>query len=209
MKIAHITALACAAFVVPVLAFSSAKITSGVYTIDENHTRIGFEVPHMVISTVEGQFKNFEGEINVKDEFNKSSVTTTIQTSSINTGNDMRDKHLRSEDFFHAEKYPTMTFVTKSISGSPKSFKVKGDLTIKGVTKEVTLDGKYKGTVLNSEGKPTAAFEAKTQISRKVFGLTYNKLIEAGPAIGDSVTIMLKTEAVLKANESKDLKAEK
>lgn len=211
MKTKQLTALHIASFLIPLtfplvcpkLALSAEKMTPGTYVIDENHTKVGFEVPHMVISSVEGHFKSFAGEVTIGNTFNKSTVNTTIQTASIDTGNSTRDQHLRSEDFFNAEKFPDISFKTKSISGTPASFKLTGDLTIKGVTKEVVLHGKYKGTVLNMKGIPTTAFEASTQINRKDFGLMYNKLIEAGPAIGDKVTISLKTEAVLKKDEDK------
>lgn len=178
------------------LSFASPpKLVPGTYTIDPSHSKVGFEVPHMVISTVEGRFKTFDGIVVIGETLDKSKVEATVQTASIDTGNEKRDDHLRNEDFFKSEEFPVMTFKSKSISGKADALKVKGDLTLKGVTKEVLLSGKYLGTVPNGKGIPTAAFEGKTKINRKDFGLTYNKLIEVGPAVGDTVTILLKIEA--------------
>lgn len=176
---------------------AAAKYTAGSYAVDNAHSKVGFEIPHLVISTVEGTFSKFEGRIDLADKFDKSKVSMTVDTSTINTGNTKRDDHLRSGDFFDVgqEKNKTMKFESTGITGTPDSFKLKGKLTIKGVTKDATFDGKYLGSVNDGNGNEKAAFTAKTKINRKDFGLTWGKAVEAGPVVGDEVTIDLKLQA--------------
>lgn len=172
---------------------------AGKYAVDIAHSKVGFEIPHLVITTVEGRFDKYEGEIELAEKFTDSKVSATIDINSIDTGNGDRDKHLKSADFFDAAKYPSMTFKSKKITGTAENFKVVGDLTIKGVTKEVTLDGKFLGVVVNDGfGNTKAAFTAGTKINRQDYGLKWNKMVEAGPTVGDEVTISLKVEAAKK-----------
>lgn len=175
--------------------FAGGKYAAGTYNVDPMHSKIGFEIPHLVISTVEGKFDKYEGSIELADKFEKSRVNVAIDMSSIDTGVAKRDDHLKSPDFFDIAKHPQMKFESTGISGSPENFKVTGNLTIKGVTKKVTLDGKYLGTVKDGYGNDKAAFQAKTKINRKDFGLTWNQMVEAGPAVGDEVTIDLRIQA--------------
>lgn len=168
---------------------------SGDYNIDPLHSKVGFEIPHLVISTVEGKFNDYEGRIVLAEKFNKSQVEAKIKVASIDTGVGKRDDHLKSADFFDAGKYPEMTFVSKEITGSQKSFKMTGDLTIKGITKKVTFDSQYLGSVVDGYGNQKVAFTAKTKIHRKDFGLTWNSMVEAGPVVGDEVTLSLKIQA--------------
>lgn len=165
------------------------------YNVDAAHSRVGFEIPHLVISTVDGSFKDFEGTITLAEDFSKSKATVTAKIASIDTGVDKRDEHLKSADFFDVAKNPTMKFVSSSISGAPESFKLTGKLTIKGITKTVTFDGKYLGSVVDGYGNQKVAFQAKTVIKRKEFGLTWNNVVEAGPVVGDEVAIELKLQA--------------
>lgn len=168
--------------------------TSGKYALDEAHSKVGFEIPHLVISTVEGRFTKFEGIIELADKFTESKVNASIDINSIDTSNSDRDKHLKSVDFFDATKYPKMTFKSKKITGTPEKFKVVGDLTIKGKTKEVSLDGQLLGVVKDAYGNDKAAFTATTQINRQEFGLKWNKMVEVGPTVGNEVTITLKVQ---------------
>ena len=168
---------------------------AGKYALDESHSKVGFEIPHLVISSVEGRFTKFDGEIELGEKFTDSKVTANIDINSIDTSNGDRDKHLKSADFFDVTKYPKMTFKSKKITGNEKSFKVVGDLTIKDVTKEVTLDGKFLGVVKDAYGNDKAAFNASTKINRQEFNLKWGKMVEAGPAVGDEVTITLKVQA--------------
>jgi len=174
---------------------AATKIEDGKYNIDPMHTNVGFEVPHLVISSVEGKFKNFSGVLNLVSPLTKSSVEFEVDTTSIDTSVDKRDEHLKSADFFDVTKYPKMTFKSKKVTGNEKSFKLIGDLTIKDKTKEVTFVGSYKGSANDAYGNLKAAFVASAKISRKDFNLTWNKMVEAGPVVGDEITINLKVQA--------------
>lgn len=167
---------------------------AGKYAIDPAHSKVGFEIPHLVISSVEGRFTKYEGEIDFADKFTDSKVTAKIDTSSIDTSNDDRNKHLKSADFFDVAKYPNITFKSKKITGTPEKFTVVGDLTIKDKTKEVTLDGKFLGLVKDAYGNDKAAFTATTKINRQDYNLKWGKMVEAGPVVGDEVTITLKVQ---------------
>lgn len=189
-----------------ILALSAPALAqeSGVYQVDPAHSKVGFEIPHLVISTVEGKFKDFSGTIEINDkDFKKSKVTAEVNVQSIDTAVQKRDDHLRSADFFDVAKYPKMSFQSQKITGNKKSFNMTGLLTIKGVTKPVTFKGKFLGTVADGYGNLKAAFEAKTSIQRKDFGLTWNSMVEAGPVVGDEVEISLKIQAA-KPIEKKD-----
>ena len=179
----------------PAMALSQPKIEAGSYQIDPMHSKVGFEVPHLVISTVEGVFKAFEGQLELASDFSKSKVTANVKVDSIDTGVQKRDDHLKSADFFDAAKHPSMSFKSTSIKGTPESFKLIGDLTLHGVKKSVTFDGQYLGTVADGYGNRKAAFTAKAIISRKDFGLNWNSMVEAGPVVGDKVTLLLKIQA--------------
>jgi polyisoprenoid-binding protein YceI len=176
-------------------ALADSKYEAGSYQLDPAHSKIGFEIPHLVISTVEGKFNQAEGAIDLNEKFEKSKAKITVDIASIDTGVVKRDGHLKSPDFFDAEKYPKMSFESTSIAGTPDSFKLTGNLTIKGITKQVAFDGKYLGTVMDGFGNQKAAFNAKAKISRKDFGLTWNNMVEAGPVVGDEVTIELRVQA--------------
>lgn len=167
----------------------------GIFQIDPMHSKVGFEVQHLVISTIEGKFNSFQGSIDIKNLFIKSTFNTTIETGSIDTGVDKRDEHLKSPDFFQSKEFPQITFKSTKVIGKPHKFKLVGDLTIKGVTRAVTLESKYLGSVVDGYGNEKIVLEGKTQIKRKEFGLTWNTMVEAGPVVGDDITIILKIQA--------------
>lgn len=171
------------------------KYKTGSFAVDPMHSKVGFEIPHLVISSVEGHFNKFDGSIELSDKFEKSSVKASADVGSVDTGVGKRDDHLKSPDFFDAAKFPKMTFASTEIKGTPESFKMTGDLTIKGVTKKVTFNGKFMGTVNDGMGNEKAAFTATTSIKRADYGLTWSKAIEAGPVVGEALTINLKIEA--------------
>ncbi len=171
------------------------KIEPGKYSLDPNHSKIGFDVNHLVIASVEGRFDKVSGEIEMGAKIEDTKISAKIETASVSTGNGDRDKHLASPEFFDSTKYPEMTFVSRSITGKADALKVKGDLTLHGVTKPVTLEGKYLGVVNDPFGNTKIALVAKTKINRKDFGLTWSKVVEAGPVVGDEVSIDLKIEA--------------
>lgn len=171
------------------------KYQAGTYELDPTHSKVGFEIPHLVISTVEGKFNKSQGTITLDEKFEKSKVSAEVEISSIDTGEPKRDDHLKSPDFFEVAKYPKMTFKSASITGTPESFKMTGSLTLKSETKPVVFEGKFLGNVVDAYGNLRAAFNAKAKISRKEFGLTWSKVVEMGPVVGDEVTIDLKIEA--------------
>jgi polyisoprenoid-binding protein YceI len=172
------------------------------WQIDPGHTSIQFTVRHMTISSVRGQFDKFAGTITVKGNNPASaSIDVTIDTASIDTHSADRDADLKSTNFLDVAKYPTMTFKSKKIEtvGHGK-YKVIGDLTLHGVTKPVTLAVEVPGPPIKDPwGNMRAGASATAKISRKAFGLTWNKLIEAGGAmVGDEVSISIDVEAVKK-----------
>lgn len=169
------------------------------WNIDPVHSQITFSVKHMVISTVRGNFKVFGGKLEI-DEANPANswVEAQADTASIDTREPNRDGHLRSADFFDAEKYPEITFKSKKIDPvSNNEYRVLGDLTLHGVTKEVLFNAEYSGQVKDPYGKQRAGLIAKTAINRKDFGLTWNAVLETGGAVvSDKVNVELELEAV-------------
>jgi polyisoprenoid-binding protein YceI len=167
------------------------------WTLDPNHTKIGFTVTHMAVSEVEGNFKQFEGNIAAKgDDFDGAAVTFSAKTASVDTDNERRDGHLKSPDFFDAEKYPDITF-KGTLSKSGTKYVLKGDLSIKGVTKPVQFDVTYGGTMnSNDKGGKKAGFKLSGEIDRKDYGLTWAKTAPGGElVVSDKVQIVCRIEA--------------
>ena len=171
------------------------KLEAAKYNVDTMHSSVLFEIPHLVISTVEGKFKAYSGVVLIDPKFNKSSLEAEVDVASIDTAVADRDTHLKSPDFFDVAKYPKMKFKSTAITGTEKAFKVTGDLTIRDVTKKVTFSGSYKGTVTDGYGNSKAAFVVSTKINRQDFGLKWSNMVEAGPVVGNEVTITLKIQA--------------
>jgi polyisoprenoid-binding protein YceI len=155
------------------------------WKIDPAHSEVNFKVKHLVVSTVTGHFDKFEATIEAKkDDFSDAKVQFDAEIGSINTKNDQRDGHLKSPDFFDAATYPKMSFVSKSVKPvSDYELQVVGDLTMRGITKEVTLDVIYNGTVASFGGTRVAGFEIRTKLNRFDFGLQWNALTEAGGVV--------------------------
>jgi polyisoprenoid-binding protein YceI len=170
------------------------------YQLDVSHSQILFKVKHLGISTVTGKFNDFVGSIDV-DPNNVSTLKTkaTIKTASVDTANEGRDQHLRSPDFFDAEEHPEITFVsTKAESLEGNRLKVHGDLTIRGVTKPITLEGEFGGAV-DFMGTNRVAFTATGKINRKDFGVNWSKTLDTGGlVVSDEVVIVLEIEGVSK-----------
>ncbi len=169
------------------------------WAIDPVHSNVEFAVKHMMVSTVKGRFRSVEGALHIdEEEPTNSRVSASIEVASVDTGEAQRDAHLRSDDFFSAETYPTMTFHSKRVDRVDDThWKVIGDLTIRDVTKEVVLDTEYEGQIKDAFGKQRAAFSATTELNRKDFGLSWNGLIETGGVIvGDKVRVALNIAAV-------------
>ena len=152
----------------------------------------------MMLSKVRGQFTGIAGTIvDAADDPKRSSVKATIDVNSLITGDPQRDEHLRSPDFFDVANHPTMTFESRSISGSREHFKVTGDLTIRGQAREVTLDVTFNGLGTSPYGQTVAGFTALTHLNRKEFGLNWNVALEAGGVlVGDTATLEIEIEAV-------------
>lgn len=170
-----------------------------ILNVDNGHTNIGFAVKHMMITTVRGNFGDFEAKINLDEQnFANSTVEATVQVASIETRDEKRDGHLRSSDFFAADQFPTLTFKSKRIENvRGDSFDLVGDLTIRGVTKEVTLKANREGSGVSPFGMTVFGFTAESKINRKDFGLNWNVALEAGGMlVGEEVKIVLDVEAL-------------
>ncbi|MDX2052098.1 MAG: YceI family protein [Polyangiaceae bacterium] len=166
------------------------------WAIDGSHSRVGFTVSHMVISEVDGNFRDVKGSVKLDEaDLTKSSVEITIPVASVNTDNADRDKHLKSADFFDAEKHPNITFKSTKIKKAGKAFKLTGDLTIRGITKSVTLDATLSNAVQNPWGKSVRGVKVSGKIKRQDFGLNWNKSLDkGGVVVGDEVTLNVKLE---------------
>ena len=167
------------------------------YKIDKSHSEVLFQVRHLV-TRVRGRFVDFEGTFEF-DEGNPgaSSVSVTIQATSVDSNENDRDTHLRSADFFDVEKFPTLSFVSTSFSGAGETYNVVGDLTIHGVTKSVTLPVTFLGNAKDPWGNARAGFESEFTINRKDFGLNWNTALEAGGfLVGDEIKISLSAQAI-------------
>jgi polyisoprenoid-binding protein YceI len=173
---------------------------AGTWTIDKSHSEVGFSIRHLMISKVKGTFDDFDATFVTAENPLESSVTATAQVASINTNDANRDGHLRTNDFFEAETYPTITFVSTGVRLDGSDFKVDGDLTIRGVTKPVTFDLDFGGFSTDPYGNYKAGATATATINREDFGLLYNAALESGGfLLGDKVTITLEIQASLAA----------
>jgi polyisoprenoid-binding protein YceI len=183
------------------LAPAIALAAPATWNIDATHSTAGFSVRHLVISQVRGEFPKLSGAVVLDDaDLTRSKVVATIGASSVDTRVADRDTHLRSADFLDTAKYPTITFRSTKVERSGKDrLAVTGDLTLHGVTRPVKLDVTTSPAVKGMYGETRRGFSATTTIARKDFGLTWNKLVEAGPAVGDEVAITLDVEAVQEA----------
>lgn len=167
------------------------------FLIDQAHSTVGFEVKHMMVSKVKGQFDGYTAEVEATDltDFTTASLSFQFDVASINTRNTDRDNHLKSADFFDADRFPSITFTTTNIVKDGSDYKVTGDLTIKDVTKQVTFDVEYGGKGTNPWGVEVYGFEAEAKINREEFGLTWNAALETGGVlVGKDVKIKVELE---------------
>ncbi|MDZ7758309.1 YceI family protein [Rhodohalobacter sp.] len=167
------------------------------WTIDTAHSEITFKVRHLVISTVTGKFKEFDTSLESDNEdFEDAQITFEASINSIETGNEDRDKHLKSDDFFNAAEYPKMIFESTSFKKTGDGeYKLIGDLTIRDNTRKVELDAEYGGTVVDPYGNTKAGFEVTGKINRKKFGLTWSAVTEAGSVVvSDEVKLNLNVQ---------------
>ena len=176
------------------------------YKVDPAHTSVNFSIEHMVINTVHGRFRQFEGSITVDPDNGNAlkGASGTIQAKSIDTDIEKRDNHLRSPDFFDAEKFPTITFESTEIKKDGSDQVLVGKFTMHGVTKDVSLPFKLKGPIKGPMGNTVVGLEVNAKLNRKDYGLTWNKAIEAGGLmVGEDVTIQINAELVKQVAETK------
>jgi polyisoprenoid-binding protein YceI len=175
------------------------------YNVDPSHSEAGFQIRHLV-TQVRGKFTDYKGTIQVDPaKMTNSTVDFAIKAASIDTGNADRDKHLRSADFFDVEKFPEITFKSKSIKATGKDeYAVTGTFTMHGVSKEITLPVTFGGTAKDPWGNQRAGFSTATTLDRKAYGIVWNKALDTGGALlGDDVKISIDLETVKAKDEAK------
>ena len=172
-------------------------LTTGTWTVDPSHSEVGFVVRHLMVSKVKGRFGGVSGTITVAENVLESVVEASADIATVDTRDESRDAHLKSADFFDAEKFPTISFRSTGIREKGNDYALDGDLTIKGVSKPVSFDLEYNGAATNpmTSGQ-SAGFSAETEINRKDFGLEWNVALESGGVlVADKVKIHLEIEA--------------
>lgn len=174
-----------------------AELTPGTWNVDAAHSSVGFVARHLMVTKVRGRFASFNGAVTVSEDPLKSKVEATVDMASVTTGDAGRDGHLQNADFFEAEKYPTMKFVSTDIVANGSDYVLKGDLTIKAVTKPVAFELEFDGVAVDPWNNTKAGFSAETEINRKDFGLDFNVALEAGGVlVGEKVKVQLDVQLV-------------
>lgn len=171
------------------------------WIIDTNHSEVAFKVKHLVISHASGKFTSFEGTVTAeKDDFSDAKISFSADIDSIHTGNEQRDGHLKSADFFDAAKFPKLSFVSSSLTPvSGSDYKLKGDFTMHGVTKPIELDVEFGGVQKDLYGQTVAGFEITGKLKRADFGLTWSAVTEAGGLVlGEEVKVHINAEVIKK-----------
>ncbi len=169
------------------------------WTIDPAHSEVQFKIRHLLISTVSGSFKKFEGIIESdRDDFTDAKIQFTAEAESVFTNNEQRDAHLKSDDFFNAEKYPKITFVsTEVVKEGKDEYMIKGNLTMRDVTTPIRLDVDYGGTTVDSYGQTKAGFEITGKVNRQDYGLKWSAVTEAGGiVVSDDVRLIMSIQIV-------------
>lgn len=167
---------------------------NGTYTLDPAHSRIGFWLRHAMVTKVRGEFTEFDSSLSYGE---KNAASAVIKVASINTNNDDRDNHLRSDDFFAVETYPEITFTATEFNINGNAGTVTGDLTIKGITKPVTLDVEISGTAVDPDGQTRLGFEATTLLNRTDFGIDFNAPLNTGGVlISEDIHIEIEGSAI-------------
>ena len=168
------------------------------WNVDPEHSMIEFRVVHMVVSKTTGHFTDYQGFIDMDAEAGTvKAIEATIKTASVNTNHEKRDAHLRNPDFFDVEKYPTMSYKMKSYKKTAEGYQAVGELTLHGVTKEVTLTGDFNGVAKDPLGNMRAGFNAEGKLNRKDFGMVWSKTLDSGGlVVGDEVYIRLDVECI-------------
>ncbi len=176
---------------------SLADLTPGVWNVDPVHSSVGFVARHLMVSKVRGRFATFTGTLTIADDPLASKVEASVDIASITTGDETRDGHLKSGDFFEAETFPTMTLVSTGIDKDGSDYVLHTDLTIKGITKPVDFELEFDGVSGDPWGGTRAGFSAEAEVNRKDFGLEWNVVLETGGVmLGEKVKIQLDVQAV-------------
>jgi polyisoprenoid-binding protein YceI len=176
----------------------AAYAESARWSLDPDHSTVEFRVAHMIVSKTSGRFTDYAGFIDMDAEVGTvKAIEVTIKAGSVNTNHEKRDTHIRNVDFLDVEHYPTITFKMKSYKKAAEGFLAVGDLTLHGVTKEVTLAGQYNGSTKDPWGNTRAGFSAEGKLNRKDFGMVWNKTLDSGGlVVGDEVQIRLEIECI-------------
>lgn len=178
------------------LAITTGAMAQTNWKLDNSHSSVKFSVEHLMVSETEGNFKGFDGTLSSKNaDFTDAEISFTVDVKTINTDNEMRDKHLQSDDFFNAEKFPQMKFKGtsfKKVSGN--KYVLEGDLTIRDITQKVKFDVVYRGTQKDPYGNTKAGFKATGSIKRLSYGLKWNVMTEATAVVADDVNIVINLE---------------
>ena len=173
---------------------------AGTWKLDPTHSEVTFSVKHLAISKVRGSFETFDATLVTAENPNDSAVTASIEIVSVNTNQKDRDQHLRTNDFFKADEFPTMNFVSTSVTLAGDNLTVVGDLTLRGVTKAITFTGEFGGINVDGYGQTKAGIAVSTKINRHDFGVSWNTALETGGfMLGDDVTINLEAQFTLQA----------
>jgi polyisoprenoid-binding protein YceI len=177
---------------------ASSIIETGTWTVDPAHSSVGFAVRHAGIATIRGEFTRFEGTLEVSDDLSTAHATGSVEVASVFTNEPQRDEHLRSPDFFDAEQYPNISFTSTQIEpGGDTSFRVVGNLTLHGVTKEIVLDGSVQGTEVDPFGNQRVGLELHGELSRGDYGMGFNMpLASGGLFVSDRVKLTIDISAI-------------
>ena len=172
------------------------KLTAGVWAIDQVHSSVNFSVRHLVVGKAHGRFDQFSGAITISED-GTPSVRAEVDVTSIDTGNEQREAHIKAPDFFDAAQFPTATFVSTAVRADGDDYLLDGDFTLKGVTRPVTLDLEFNGVNAGMGHGEVAGFEASVVLNRKDFGIDIDMPLETGgTVVGDKISVTLEIEAV-------------
>jgi polyisoprenoid-binding protein YceI len=179
-------------------AVTAPQISSGTYTLDQSHSRLGFVARHAMVTKVRGSFNDFDATVQVGDQLSDSSVHVAIRTGSIDTRNEQRDGHLRSNDFLSVEEFPEITFDSTTVDlVADNVVRVTGDLTIKGISKPVTIDFGFEGAAVDPFGNERIGFEGSVVVNRKDWGVNWNAALEAGGVlVSEKITLEFEVSAI-------------
>ena len=171
---------------------------AGTWTLDPAHSEVSFSVRHLAISKVRGTFEKFEVTVVTAENPEDSRLTASIDVASVNTNQAQRDEHLRTSDFFAIDEFPTMTFVSTGLRHDGEDFYLDGDLTLRGVTKPISIKGEFGGIITDGYGQTKAGASGTVKLNRKDFGVNWNAAIEGGGlTLGDEVTVTIEGQVVL------------